>query len=143
MGTAIRIAISGRSASGFRAMRPRCGFAAAAERVRDDTGPLAAPFADARPRPSLRASSSVIRVTDFSLDLDDESRVEIPVLERVVGVLRRVAARVGDYASSDRSAERRVGRGCVRRGRSGGWGTDERNTRYTRRERCKHTKAKE
>src|SRR3546814_4901542 len=85
MGTAIRISISGRSASGFRAMRPRFGFAAAAERVRDDTGPLAAPFADARPRPSLRASSSVIRVTDFSLDLDDESRVEIPVLERVVG----------------------------------------------------------
>src|SRR3546814_1562327 len=81
-------------------MRPRFGFAAAAERVRDDTGPLAAPFADARPRPSLRASSSVIRVTDFSLDLDDESRVEIPVLERVVGVLRRVAARVADYASS-------------------------------------------
>src|SRR3546814_16345641 len=100
MGTAIRISISGRSASGFRAMRPRFGFAAAAERVRDDTGPLAAPFADARPRPSLRASSSVIRVTDFSFDLDDESRVEIPVLERVVGVLRRVAARVADYASS-------------------------------------------
>src|SRR3546814_19515953 len=49
---------------------------------------------------SLLASSIVIRVTDFSLDLDDESRVEIPVLERVVGVLRRVAARVADYASS-------------------------------------------
>src|SRR3546814_5165848 len=45
-----------------------------------------------------------MRISDWSSDVCssdlDESRVEIPVLERVVGVLRRVAARVADYASS-------------------------------------------